>query len=80
MLQDGNGSCWVVREEKQLVSEEAPEAHWEACKGREDLLMKGCAERWKWCRERVSYMVRSLIVGSAVTVGAYGYQSRSPPN
>lgn len=51
MLQDGNGGCWVVREEKQLVSKEAPEAHWEARKRGENLSQKGCAERWRWCMQ-----------------------------
>lgn len=53
-----HGGCWVVCEEKQLVWEEAPEAYKDVWDVGEDLLKKGCAERWGWCRGRVSYKVR----------------------
>lgn len=53
-----NGGCWVVCEEKQLVWEEAPEAYKDVWDVGEDLVKRGCAERWGWCRGRVSYKVR----------------------
>ncbi len=55
---DVNGGCWVVCEEKALVWEEASEAYKDVWDVGEDLLKKGCAERWGWCRGRVSYKVR----------------------
>ena len=55
---DVSGGCWVVCEEKQLVWEEAPEAYKDVWDVGEDLVNKGCAERWGWCRGRVSYKVR----------------------
>ncbi len=45
-------------EEKALVWEEAPEAYKDVWDVGEDLVQKGCAERWGWCRGRVSYKVR----------------------
>lgn len=53
-----NGGCWVVCEEKQLVWEEAPEAYKDVWDVGEDLVNKGCAQRWGWCRGSVSYKVR----------------------
>lgn len=53
-----NGGCWVVCEEKQLVWEEASEAYKDVWDVGADLVEKGCAERWGWCRGRVSYKVR----------------------
>ncbi len=55
---DVNGGCWVVCEEKQLVWEEASEAYKDVWDVGNDLVEKGCAERWGWCRGRVSYKVR----------------------
>lgn len=55
---DVNGGCWVVCEEKALVWEEAPEAYKDVWDVGEDLVQKRCAERWGWCRGRVSYKVR----------------------
>lgn len=55
---DVNGGCWVVCEEKALVWEEAPEAYKDVWDVGGDLIKKGCAERWGWCRGRVSYKVR----------------------
>lgn len=55
---DVNGGCWVVCEEKALVWEEAPEAYKDVWDVGEDLIKRGCAERWGWCRGRVSYKVR----------------------
>ena len=55
---DVSGGCWVVCEEKQLVWEEAPEAYKDVWDVGEDLVARGCCERWGWCRGRVSYKVR----------------------
>ena len=55
---DVNGGCWVVCEEKQLVWEEAPEAYKDVWEVGEDLVQKGTAVRWGWCRGVVSYKVR----------------------
>lgn len=56
--EDVNGGTWVVCEDKQLVWEEAPEAYKDVWAVGADLVDKGCAERWGWCRGRVSYKVR----------------------
>ncbi|KAL6718066.1 hypothetical protein ACLMJK_004151 [Lecanora helva] len=55
---DVHGGCWVVCEMKDLVWEEAPEAYKDVWDVGDDLVKKGCAERWGWCRGRVSYKVR----------------------
>ena len=55
---DVHGGCWVVCEMKELVWEEAPEAYKDVWDVGQDLVDKGCAERWGWCRGRVSYKVR----------------------
>ena len=55
---DVNGGTWVVCEDKQLVWEEAGEAYKDVWAVGADLVAKGCAERWGWCRGRVSYKVR----------------------
>ncbi|KAG8533388.1 uncharacterized protein KY384_002171 [Bacidia gigantensis] len=55
---DIKGGTWVVCEDKQLVWEEASEAYKDVWKVAGDLVAKGCAERWGWCRGRVSYKVR----------------------
>lgn len=52
------GGCWVVCDEKQLVWEEAAEAYKDVWDVGGDLVRRGCAERWGWCRGRVSYKVR----------------------
>ena len=53
-----NGGAWVVCEDKQLVWEEAGEAYKDVWMVGEDLVGKGCAEKWGWCRGRVCYKVR----------------------
>lgn len=53
-----NGGCWVVCEDKALVWEEAPEAYKDVWDVGGDLVQRGCAEQWGWCRGRVSYKVR----------------------
>lgn len=53
-----NGGTWVVCEDKQLVWEEAPEAYKDVWAVGADLVKSGAAERWGWCRGRVSYKVR----------------------
>lgn len=53
-----HGGTWVVCEDKQLVWEEAGEAYKDVWAVGEDLVTKGVAERWGWCRGRVSYKVR----------------------
>ena len=55
---DVHGGTWVVCEDKQLVWEEAGEAYKDVWAVGEDLVKKGVAERWGWCRGRVSYKVR----------------------
>jgi len=55
---DVKGGCWVVCEDKELVWEEAPEAYKDVWDVGEDLVARGCAERWGWCRPLVSYKVR----------------------
>lgn len=56
--EDVMGGTWVVCEEKQLVWEEAAEAYKDVWAVGGDLVGRGCAERWGWCRGRVSYKVR----------------------
>ncbi|CAF9910883.1 MAG: hypothetical protein HETSPECPRED_010220 [Heterodermia speciosa] len=56
--EDVNGGTWVVCEDKQLVWEEAGEAYKDVWAVGEDLVRRGVAERWGWCRGRVSYKVR----------------------
>ena len=56
--EDVNGGTWVVCEDKQLVWEEAGEAYKDVWAVGEDLVRSGVAERWGWCRGRVSYKVR----------------------
>ena len=56
--EDIHGGTWVVCEDKQLVWEEAGEAYKDVWAVGEDLVRKGVAERWGWCRGRVSYKVR----------------------
>lgn len=53
-----HGGTWVVCEDKQLVWEEAGEAYKDVWAVGEDLVRWGVAERWGWCRGRVSYKVR----------------------
>lgn len=55
---DVHGGTWVVCEDKQLVWEEAGEAYKDVWAVGEDLVRRACAERWGWCRGRVSYKVR----------------------
>jgi len=55
---DVKGGCWVVCEDKELVWEEAPEAYKDVWDVGEDLVARGCAERWGWCRPLVNYKVR----------------------
>ena len=52
------GGTWVVCEDKQLVWEEAGEAYKDVWAVGDDLVKKGCAEIWGWCRPLVSYKVR----------------------
>lgn len=56
--QDVHGGTWVVCEDKQLVWEEAGEAYKDVWAVGEDLVAREVAERWGWCRGRVSYKVR----------------------
>lgn len=56
--EDVHGGTWVVCEDKQLVWEEAPEAYKDVWAVSADLVKSGVAERWGWCRGRVSYKVR----------------------
>lgn len=56
--EDLRGGTWVVCEDKQLVWEEAGEAYKDVWAVGEDLVAKGMAERWGWCRGMVSYKVR----------------------
>lgn len=56
--EDIHGGTWVVCEDKQLVWEEAGEAYKDVWAVGEDLVRRGVAERWGWCRGRVSYKVR----------------------
>lgn len=56
--EDVHGGTWVVCEDKELVWEEAGEAYKDVWAVGEDLVTKGVAERWGWCRGRVSYKVR----------------------
>lgn len=55
---DVHGGTWVVCEDKQLVWEEAGEAYKDVWAVGEDLVSRGVAKRWGWCRGRVSYKVR----------------------
>ena len=55
---DVNGGTWVICEDRQLVWEEAGEAYKDVWAVGEDLVRGGVAERWGWCRGRVSYKVR----------------------
>lgn len=52
------GGAWVVCEDKQLVWEEAPDAYKDVWDVAADLVASGAAEKWGWCRGRVSYKVR----------------------
>ena len=52
------GGTWVVCEDKELVWEEAGEAYKDVWAVAQDLVDRGVAERWGWCRGRVSYKVR----------------------
>lgn len=52
------GGTWVVCEDKQLVWEEAPDAYKDVWDVAADLVASGAAEKWGWCRGRVSYKVR----------------------
>ncbi|KAL8793543.1 MAG: hypothetical protein Q9195_003916 [Heterodermia aff. obscurata] len=56
--EDVNGGTWVVCEDKQLVWEEAGEAYKDVWAVGEDLVRRGVAEKWGWCRGKVSYKVR----------------------
>ncbi|KAG6997791.1 hypothetical protein G7Y79_00037g073090 [Physcia stellaris] len=56
--EDIHGGTWVVCEDKQLVWEEAGEAYKDVWAVGEDLVRREVAERWGWCRGRVSYKVR----------------------
>lgn len=56
--EDVNGGTWVICEDKQLVWEEAPEAYKDVWEVGADLVATGAAEKWGWCRGRVSYKVR----------------------
>ena len=56
--EDVNGGTWVLWEVKQLLWEEAGEAYKDVWAVGEDLVRNGVAERWGWCRGRVSYKVR----------------------
>lgn len=54
-----SGGTWVICEDKQLVWEEAPEAYKDVWEVGADLVAKGAAEQWGWCRGRISYKVRN---------------------
>lgn len=56
--EDVVGGTWVVCEDKQLVWEEAPDAYKDVWDVAADLVASGVAEKWGWCRGRVSYKVR----------------------
>ncbi|KAL8741666.1 MAG: hypothetical protein Q9190_005755 [Brigantiaea leucoxantha] len=54
-----NGGTWVVCEDKNLVWEEAPEAYKDIWRVGGDLVDRGVAEMWGWCRPVVSYKIRN---------------------
>lgn len=56
--EDVMGGVWVICEDKQLVWEEAPDAYKDVWDVAADLVASGAAEKWGWCRGRVSYKVR----------------------
>ncbi|KAI4214494.1 MAG: hypothetical protein LQ351_002911 [Letrouitia transgressa] len=57
--EDVFGGTWVICEDKGLVWEEAPEAYKDVWEVGGDLVAKGVAERWGWCRAKVSYKIRN---------------------
>ncbi|KAL9608678.1 MAG: hypothetical protein Q9167_006513 [Letrouitia subvulpina] len=57
--EEGEGGTWVICEDKSLVWEEAPEAYKDVWAVGGELVAKGVAERWGWCRAMVSYKVRN---------------------
>ncbi|KAI4164660.1 MAG: hypothetical protein LQ342_001634 [Letrouitia transgressa] len=57
--EDVFGGTWVICEDKGLVWEEAPEAYKDVWEVGRDLVAKGVAERWGWCRAKVSYKIRN---------------------